>query len=158
MSRTRGRQTDPERGNNTQGVTGISAVSTPCLHEFTAFKGDGHDLHEQPRPAPNLPLPPQQGDSNFGDSSGPIFSMYSKLSKEEDDELVDRWEKDADGILIFVSPSVDIHTNAHTNYNILDWPVFCCGRYITCPVSPRSQAEFSRYFRILSWQYLSDPR
>jgi len=41
--------------------------------------------------------------------------MYSKFAKEEDDDLVDRWQKDADGILIFVSPSVDIHTNAHTN-------------------------------------------
>jgi hypothetical protein len=158
MSQIQGRQTDPERGDNIQAVTGTSSISTPCLRGFTAFKGDGHDLHKQPWPASDLPLWPQQGDSNFGDSSGPIFSMYSKLSKEEDDALVDRWQKDADGILIFVSPSVDIHTNAHTNYNILDWSVLCCGRYIAFPVSRGSQAEFSRYFHILSWQYISDSR
>ena len=115
MSQIQSRQTDPERGDNIQAVTGIFAVSPPCLRGFTAFKGDGHDPHEQPQSASNLPLPPQQGDSNFGDSSGPIFSMYSKLAKEEDDDLVDRWQKDADGILIFVSPSVDIRTNAHMN-------------------------------------------
>ena len=114
MSQIQSRLTDPERGDNIQDVTGIFAFSTTCLRGFTVFKGDGHDPHEQPQSASKLPLPPQQGDSNFGDSSGPIFSMYSKLSKEEDDELVDRWQKDADGILIFVSPSVDVHTNAHT--------------------------------------------
>jgi len=117
MSQIQSRLTDHERGDNIQAVTGIFAISTPRLREFTAFKGDGYDLHEQPRLASILPLRPQQGDSNFGDSSGPIFSMYSKLAKEEDDELVDRWQKDAEGILIFVSPSVDIHTNAHTNYD-----------------------------------------
>ena len=116
MSQIQTRLTDPERGDNIQAVTGIFAISTPCIRGFTAFKGDGHDdPHEQPQSASKLPLPPQQGDSSFGDSSGPIFSMYSKLAKEEDDELVDRWKKDADGILIFVSPSVDIHTSAHTN-------------------------------------------
>jgi hypothetical protein len=82
--------------------------------------------------------------------------MYSKISKEEDDELVDRWQKDADGIIIFVSPFVDIYTNAHTNQNILDWSVLCCGGYITLPVSPGSEAQFSRYFCVLSWQYISD--
>lgn len=30
--------------------------------------------------------------------------MYSKLSEEEDNKMVDRWQKEADGILIFVSP------------------------------------------------------
>jgi hypothetical protein len=138
MSQLQSRQTDPERGDNIQDVTGMFALGTPYLREFTAFKGDGHDPNEQPPPASNLPLRPQQGDSNFGDSSGPIFSMYSKIAKEEDDDLVDRWQKDADGILIFVSPSVDIHTNAHTNHNILDWSVLCCGRCVTCSISPGS--------------------
>jgi hypothetical protein len=53
--------------------------------------------------APNQQSQPSQG-SNFGDSSGPIFSMYSKAAEEEDKNMADRWQKDADGILIFVSP------------------------------------------------------
>ena len=44
-----------------------------------------------------------QGESKFGDSSGPLFSIYSKAAEEEDDKTVERWQKDADGILIFVS-------------------------------------------------------
>ena len=29
--------------------------------------------------------------------------MYSKLSEEEDNKMVERWQKEAEGILIFVS-------------------------------------------------------
>ena len=49
---------------------------------------------------------PLQGESNFGDSSGPFFSIYSKAAEDEDNKMVERWQKDADGILIFVSPRV----------------------------------------------------
>ena len=51
----------------------------------------------------NQPLP---GESNFGDSSGPLFSIYSKAAEEEDNKMVERWQKDADGILIFVSSHI----------------------------------------------------
>jgi hypothetical protein len=55
---------------------------------------------------PNQPL---QVESNFGDSSGPLFSIYSKAAEEEDNKMVERWQKDADGILIFVSPHIVIY-------------------------------------------------
>ena len=115
MSQLPSRLTDPERGDCIQSATGILTINSSCLRGFTAIKVDDNDSFEQSQSASNQPLQPQQGESNFGDSSGPIFSMYSKLAGEEDDEMVDRWQKDADGILIFVSPSVDFHTNAHTN-------------------------------------------
>jgi hypothetical protein len=44
----------------------------------------------------------------YRDSSGLLFSMYSKLSEEEDDKMVEGWQKEAEGILIFVSPNVGI--------------------------------------------------
>ncbi|KAI0287599.1 hypothetical protein BC826DRAFT_743776 [Russula brevipes] len=44
------------------------------------------------------PLPEE---SKFRDSSGPLFSMYSKIAQEEDNKTAERWQKDADGILIF---------------------------------------------------------
>src|SRR5712692_2148814 len=31
---------------------------------------------------------------NFGNSSGPHFSMYSKAAWEEDNETTDRWQRD----------------------------------------------------------------
>jgi hypothetical protein len=56
-----------------------------------------------------MPNQPLQEESNFGDSSGPLFSIYSKAADDEDNKMVERWQKDADGILIFVSPRVAIH-------------------------------------------------
>ena len=55
-------------------------------------------------------ISPYRGGSNVGDSSGPLFSLYSKVAEEEDNKMVERWQKDADGILIFVSCCVGIHT------------------------------------------------
>ncbi|KAF8471362.1 hypothetical protein DFH94DRAFT_613220, partial [Russula ochroleuca] len=35
------------------------------------------------------------------DSSGLLFSMYSRIVEVEDNKMAERWQKDADGILIF---------------------------------------------------------
>jgi hypothetical protein len=57
----------------------------------------------------NLALPqPISGRSSrtlpdFGDSSAPLFSIYSKRAEREDDRTAERWQKDAQVILIFVS-------------------------------------------------------
>ncbi|KAH9967641.1 hypothetical protein BGW80DRAFT_1230085, partial [Lactifluus volemus] len=44
---------------------------------------------------------PSQGLPTFRDGSEPIFNMYVKMSQEEDDKMANRWQRDADGILIF---------------------------------------------------------
>jgi hypothetical protein len=36
--------------------------------------------------------------------------MYIKMTEGEDNKMADRWQKDADGILIFVSPYISLHT------------------------------------------------
>jgi hypothetical protein len=77
------------------------------------IEGDALDGHPQSTPL--------QGESNFGDSSGPLFSIYSKAAEEEDNEMVGRWQKDADGILIFVSPYAAIY-------------IFLCMNWSTRPV------------------------
>jgi hypothetical protein len=50
--------------------------------------------------------------------------MYSKIAEEEDNKMTERWQKDADGILIFVSPRVCIY------YYTLNWSAV--GRFILC--------------------------
>jgi hypothetical protein len=52
----------------------------------------------------NAPSQPSGEAPSSGDSSGLLFSIYSKAAEEEDTKMVERWQKDADGILIFVSP------------------------------------------------------
>jgi hypothetical protein len=54
-----------------------------------------------------------QGESNIGDSSGLLFSIYSKAAEDEDSKMVEQWQKDADGILFFVSPRFGICLFSH---------------------------------------------
>ncbi|KAI0287595.1 hypothetical protein BC826DRAFT_1169765, partial [Russula brevipes] len=42
------------------------------------------------------------GDDSQPDSGrGPLFFIYSKLAEEEDNKMAERWQQDADGLLIF---------------------------------------------------------
>jgi hypothetical protein len=47
--------------------------------------------------------------SGFSDGSGPIFKMYVDMAEKEDNKMAERWQKDADGILIFVSDHISLH-------------------------------------------------
>jgi hypothetical protein len=49
---------------------------------------------------------PSTTDTNHGDSSWPLYAMYSKIVQEEDNKIAKLHQKSADGILIFVSPRV----------------------------------------------------
>lgn len=41
--------------------------------------------------------------------------MYSKIAEEEDNKMVERWQKDAEGIIIFVCPNVFLHVVVGTD-------------------------------------------
>ena len=72
--------------------------------------------------------------------------------------MVESWQKDADGILIFVSPRVGIRLSLHINRSTIDRSILrrsCC---TPCCDSPGPQAEQSRYLRILPWQHLPGSR
>ena len=58
-----------------------------------------------PRSASN-----QAGSNFFGDASEPLFSIYSKTTEKADNKIVERWQRDALGILIFVSLHVAFRT------------------------------------------------
>ena len=113
------------------------------------------DPRDHPTTTTNQPL---QGESNFGDSSGPLFSMYSKAADEEDNKMVERWQKDADGILFFVSPRFAIFLSLHINWNTIDRSILRCSRCPPCCYRPGPQAKQSGYLRVLSRQHLSGSR
>jgi hypothetical protein len=47
--------------------------------------------------------------------------MYLKMVEEEDNKMADHWQKDPDGIHIFVNPHISLHTvNLMTKVNIVD--------------------------------------
>ena len=100
MSRT-GNE-DPEREN----VIGMSSCFSPFPSPIPLNVLGGH-----PNQPPLGSVQPSQGETNFGDSSGPLFTMYSKIGEGEDNQTAERWQKDADGIVIFVCPEVAfLHT------------------------------------------------
>jgi hypothetical protein len=67
---------------------------------------DGHPSQVPSQPVPNRPF---KGENNLGDSSGFLFALYSKLTQEEDTKMAERWQKDAEGIIIFVRYEVTSH-------------------------------------------------
>ena len=105
------------------------------FHHFMMSITDDHPDH--PQSTPNS----SSQEFNFGDSSGPFFSIYSKTAEEEDNKMVDRWQKDADGILIFVSPCVCNYIILSINRNTIDWSILCRGCCAPCLDRPRPEAK-----------------
>ena len=101
---------------------------------------------------------PSGGASSFGDSSGLLFSIYSKAADEEDNKMVERWQKDADGILIFVRPCACNHISFHIDRNTIDWSILCRSRRPPCCYRPGLKTEQPGHLRILPWQYLPGSR
>ena len=79
----------------------LSPLSQPCVAD------------DRPDNPVLTSIQPFQGESSFGDSSGPLFSIYSRAAEEEDNRMDMRWQRDADGILIFVSPHVGMRLSLH---------------------------------------------
>ena len=68
--------------------------------------------------------------------------------------MVERWQKDADGILFFVSPRIGAHIYLRINWNTIDWFILCRGRCAPRCDRPGPEAEQSGYLCVLPWQYL----
>jgi hypothetical protein len=109
---------------------------------------DGHPL----TPIQDQPF---QADTTFSDSSGPMFSLYSKIAVEEDDKTAERWKTNADGILIFVSLRASIHISLHLGSILIEWFILCRRCNIARCDDPRPQAKSSRYLCVSSIHLLS---
>jgi len=95
-------------------------------------------------------LCPPPEESDLGDIFGSIYSQYSKLAEAEDNNMAKRWQKDADGILIFVSPRFVIQATMRIKRNIVDWFILCRSRRAARRLCPGPDAESSSQIRILS--------
>jgi hypothetical protein len=92
----------------------------------------------------------------FSDDSAPLFAMYQKKTENEDSKMTDRWQKDADGVLIFVSPQSTGFSIA--SKQIIDRFILrrCCG--VTRSDPSRPQTKSTGYDSILSQEHLSGSR
>ncbi|KAH9989383.1 hypothetical protein BJV74DRAFT_838366 [Russula compacta] len=70
------------------------------------YEREGFIVYTLPTPttrgrARSTPIRPSQGGSDYNDSSGPLFTLYSKIAEEEDGKMTERWQQDTKGIIIF---------------------------------------------------------
>ena len=102
-------------------------------------------------------LTQSQGESNSGEGSGLLFSVYSKAAEDVDKNMAEHWQKDAKEIVIFVSPSVNIHTSSRTNRNALDRSILCRSLGPSCCFRHGPETKQSGYLGFLPRQHLSGP-
>ena len=77
--------------------------------------------------------------------------MYSKIAEEEDDKMVERWQKDAEGIIIFVRSDSYFQTpNACLPKGHIDRFILCRRCYTGDGLDAGPQAKLTRYLRVLS--------
>ena len=110
------------------------------------------DTHDPPQPAQNEGE--HERESNFIDGSDHFFTMYTKITGEEDKKMVDRWQAEADGILIFVSLSLLFSHIVRTRSLVIDRSIFCRRRRISRNINPRPPTQPTRHSGILSREYI----
>ena len=106
----------------------------------------------------SMPGQPPQVESDFGDSSGPLFSIYSTSAEREDNKMAERWQRDALVILIFVSIRSLFPPLRTPTRRTIDWLLFHCRRRIGHRFHPGPQTKCARLFHILSREHLSTSR
>ena len=79
---------------------------------------------------------PSKKGSDSSNSSAPLFSMYLEIAKTEDNTMAERWSKNADGILIFVSALITLFALACTNRKSIGRFILCSRRFIPHVVNP----------------------
>jgi hypothetical protein len=75
----------------------ITALCSP-FSPATPILGNEQYLPQGARNQASQP----EGQSDFIDGSGPIFSMYMEMAEGEDKKMTESWKADADSILVFV--------------------------------------------------------
>ena len=142
-------------GGSLVSIISSSSALLPLLKFIDVFTGSTADDHLN-QPPPSAPIPSQQplpqGESNFGDSSGPLFTIYLRHAEEDDIKMVERWQKDADGIVIFVRPKVTFHFIMCQFESSIERSIFGRRRCTRRRIDPRPPAQLTGYVRFLSWE------
>jgi len=129
------------------------------LPNFTDVRTD--EPYEQHQSASNPSFQELDRDTRFRDGSWPLFSMYSNIAEEEDNKLAERWQKDADEILIFVRPSSCTILRALTHINYYQTGFFTVAVAVlltssTQDLRPNPQ-DTSAFYLANIYQILADP-
>jgi len=145
----------------------ISRRETPLVREtqpgssnLPTCIADG-SLNQPPQPT-NLSTPQTIGE--FGsssvdvESSAPLLSVYSTMTEDDDNKMVKRLQKDANGILIFVSPMIVGMPLSEQLENSKVRFILCRSRGVGYPVYSRPHTKPPGRLRILPQEHLSNSR
>ena len=92
------------------------------------------------------------GQSDFIDGSGPIFSMYLEMAEEEDKKMTESWKADAEGILVFVRLRLLVPYFQLTHRS--DWFILRRCRLFAFGVAPGSSTEPAGHVQLLPCQHI----
>jgi hypothetical protein len=81
--------------------------------------------------------------------------MYSKMAEEDDNKMAERWQKDADSVLIFVSSAVGFDVNARIDRETINWFILCSCCRVGCGVDPGPETKLAGHLCILPGEYIS---
>ena len=73
--------------------------------------------------------------------------MYLEMATEDDKKMVEDWQADADGILIFVR--LESNLGAYINSVVIDGSILRCCCNLDLSVSSRHSAESTGYLQFL---------
>ena len=93
-----------------------------------------------------------EGQSDFIDGSGPIFSMYLEMAEEEDKKMTESWKADAEGILVFVRLRLLVPYFQLTHRS--DWFILRRCRLFAFGVAPGSSTEPAGHVQLLPCQHI----
>ena len=111
----------------------------------------GHSQYDTPQWAQNRASQPE-GQSDFVDGSGPIFSMYLEMAEEEDKKMAESWKADAEGILVFVRFCLLVPYFQLTHRS--DWFILRCCRLSAFCIDSGSATEPAGHVQLLPCQHL----
>ena len=121
-------------------------------HHVTCILGSASDhRYRDDRQSPqNQQSQPTQAEFDRDDSSWPLYSLYSKIAEEEDKMKTERYQKDADATLIFVSPHVNFSFACRTQPEDIGWFILGHPRRIYWSIVPRPETKPSGCRCVLS--------
>ncbi len=80
--------------------------------------------------------------------------MYSKIAEKDDRMMAERWQKDADGVIIFVSPLFTFYAIACKSNKSIGRSTLCNRRYTPFNLDPGPEAKLTRCLCLLSQEHL----
>jgi hypothetical protein len=104
---------ETSKGALSQACAPVALDLSLLILRFYIVDGNGNQPQSPPT---SRALESSEEEPDYSSSSWTLYSMYSKIAEDEDNKMLERCQRDADGTLIFVSPHVSCKRTPHVNW------------------------------------------